>query len=58
VAEAVAASRSYCGVARHLGYPSRSAGTMVKKWITEYGIPTDRVDGLAVQDVTESLGYT
>ena len=42
---AVTQSRSYVGAARYLGYHSRSAGVMVKRWVEEYGISTDHFGG-------------
>ena len=45
VEAAVAASRSYVGVARILGYSNRGSNAMIKRWIAHYEISTDHFGG-------------
>lgn len=45
IQKAVDNSHSYCGAARYLGYPSKSAGVMIKRWVEEYGISDSHFGG-------------
>jgi transposase-like protein len=46
VQTAVSASMSFHAAAKLLGYSSKSAGTMIKRWVKEYGISTDHFGGV------------
>jgi hypothetical protein len=45
VEAAVAANRSYLGVARTLGYKNKSGSTLAKRWVERYGIDTSHFGG-------------
>lgn len=45
IQEAVDNSQSYRGAARYLGYRSKSAGVMIKRWVEEYEILTAHFGG-------------